>query len=231
MKRSPFALCVTALLSCFAGAIQAVYAEPAGFQLVSGSAELATPSQSSLIVRQHSQTVRLDWTGFSIDSGETVRFEQPSASALAVNRVTGDGASLINGELTANGRLFLINPNGILIGAGGGWMRLQGYRLRQAQLTAADRKSCRLFRGPHRRVIPPPDRKMPEQIIRGWVIPDRKTARSASPPYRAESVLRIAAANPCARCARRVYGVSQNPPQAPQPDPHSAWCCADRRDG
>ena len=119
MKRSPFALCVAALLSCFAGALQAVYAEPVGFQLVSGSAELATPSQNSLIVRQHSQTVRLDWTGFSIDSGETVHFEQPSAAALAVNRVTGDGASLINGELTANGRLFLINPNGILIGAGG----------------------------------------------------------------------------------------------------------------
>ena len=119
MKGATLLLFAITLFSCFAAALRAVYAEPVGLQVVSGSAELATPSQSSLLVRQHSQTVRLDWTGFSIDSGETVRFEQPSAWALAVNRVTGDGASLINGELSANGWLFLINPNGILIGAGG----------------------------------------------------------------------------------------------------------------
>jgi len=83
MKGVTFLGVASALLSCFAGATQAVFAEPAGLQVVSGSAELAAPSQTDLIVRQHSQTVRLDWTGFSIHSGETVRFEQPSAPALS----------------------------------------------------------------------------------------------------------------------------------------------------
>src|SRR6185295_14615258 len=48
--------------------------------------------------------------------GETVQFVQPSATSLAVNRVLGGDPSLIFGQLLANGRVFLLNPNGVLFG-------------------------------------------------------------------------------------------------------------------
>ena len=47
------------------------------------------------------------------------QFVQPSATSIALNRVTGGlGPSQIYGTLTANGRVFLVNPDGILIGRG-----------------------------------------------------------------------------------------------------------------
>ena len=37
---------------------------------------------------------------------------------IALNRVTGSEPSALLGQLLANGRIFLLNPNGILIGTG-----------------------------------------------------------------------------------------------------------------
>src|SRR5207244_3540063 len=54
----------------------------------------------------------------SIGPGEITRFNQPSSSSAALNRVTGGDPSVILGQLSANGRILLINPNGVLFGAG-----------------------------------------------------------------------------------------------------------------
>lgn len=60
-----------------------------------------------------------NWNSFDIGAGATVRFEQPGASSVALNRVTGGGAaSSILGTLAANGNVWLLNPNGVMIGAG-----------------------------------------------------------------------------------------------------------------
>ena len=53
---------------------------------------------------------------FGIGEGESVRFVQPSASSITLNRVTGGDRSGIFGNLNANGQVWLINPNGILFG-------------------------------------------------------------------------------------------------------------------
>jgi len=58
-------------------------------------------------------------TCFSVGGSETVRFILPSAQSAILNRVTGDQASMINGQITSNGRVYLLNPNGILIGPNG----------------------------------------------------------------------------------------------------------------
>ena len=48
-----------------------------------------------------------------------MKFAQPNANSAVLNRVAGTGGmSQISGNLTANGQVFLINPNGILFGNG-----------------------------------------------------------------------------------------------------------------
>jgi filamentous hemagglutinin family protein len=65
-------------------------------------------------ITQTTNTASLNWNSFSIGSGESVTFVQPTTSSIAVNRVIGTDASAIYGTLAANGKVYLINPNGIL---------------------------------------------------------------------------------------------------------------------
>ncbi|WP_181360550.1 filamentous hemagglutinin N-terminal domain-containing protein [Variovorax sp. WS11] len=60
----------------------------------------------------------IQWPGFSIAAGEVTRFVQQSATSTVLNRITGQEPSLILGALESNGRVFLVNPNGVLFGAG-----------------------------------------------------------------------------------------------------------------
>ncbi len=59
----------------------------------------------------------IEWPGFSIAAGEATRFVQQSSASAVLNRITGQNPSVILGALQSNGRVFLINPNGILFGA------------------------------------------------------------------------------------------------------------------
>ena len=51
--------------------------------------------------------------------GELTKFVQPSAASAALNRVLGGQTSIIDGTLSANGQIYLINGNGIVVGPGG----------------------------------------------------------------------------------------------------------------
>jgi trimeric autotransporter adhesin len=93
------------------------YAGPGGGQIVSGSGSI---SQAGAIttIRQSSPTLSLNWKSFNIAPQETVDFLQPSASAIAINRIFDTNGSQILGHLDANGQVYLINANGILFGKG-----------------------------------------------------------------------------------------------------------------
>jgi filamentous hemagglutinin family protein len=86
---------------------------PTGGQIVGGS---GTISQSGNVMTINQATAKMaaDWQSFSIGSGKTVNFVQPSSSSVAMNRVLGADVSVIQGALNANGQVFLINPNGVL---------------------------------------------------------------------------------------------------------------------
>ncbi len=92
-------------------------ASPTGGTVVAGQGTISH-SGSTTTVSQQSQDLSLNWTGFSIAAGETVRFVQPCSTAVALNRVTGTDASQIYGQLQSNGQVFLINPNGVLFAPG-----------------------------------------------------------------------------------------------------------------
>jgi filamentous hemagglutinin family protein len=73
---------------------------------------------SSVTVNQSSQKLIINWSTFNIGKGETTTFNQPGASSVALNRVIGgQGPSFLDGTLTANGHVFIVNGDGILFGA------------------------------------------------------------------------------------------------------------------
>ena len=67
-------------------------------------------------IQQLTDRAIVDWQSFSIGANESVQFLQPGQLSVILNRVTGGDASSILGQLSANGNVFLINPNGILFG-------------------------------------------------------------------------------------------------------------------
>ncbi len=93
------------------------YALPTGGAVSAGSATIAGGAGTTTI-NQSSQNVAINWQGFNIGAGEAVRFVQPNSSSAALNRVLGADPSSILGSLSANGKVFLVNPNGILFGQG-----------------------------------------------------------------------------------------------------------------
>ncbi|NBR97767.1 MAG: filamentous hemagglutinin N-terminal domain-containing protein, partial [Betaproteobacteria bacterium] len=112
-----FAL-VLAGLAALAGAPPALAGGPVDGVVVGGSASiLQTASRTD--ITQTTQRAIIDWRDFSIGAGHTVQFYQPGSSSIALNRVTGDQLSLIDGSLLANGQVWLLNPNGVFVGASG----------------------------------------------------------------------------------------------------------------
>ena len=93
-------------------------ANPAGGTVTSGSASIANPSSNATQVQQTSEGVVIDWSSFNVGKGQTTTFVQPNTQAIAVNRIGGGNATQIFGTLDANGRIVLINGNGILFGKG-----------------------------------------------------------------------------------------------------------------
>ncbi len=107
--RMPIFLAIASIYTSNASAL------PQGQSIASGSIDVVTNNRG-MEIRQATDKAIINWQQFGIASGETVNFIQPSSSSLILNRVTGLDSSLINGRLTANGQVFIINPNGVLLG-------------------------------------------------------------------------------------------------------------------
>lgn len=95
-----------------------LFSLPEGGVIIHGSAAFSKPSQAELEIAASDQAV-LDWDSFSIGAGEKARFILPHDRASVINRVVGSEVSLIQGVLESDGRVFLLNPNGLLIGKKG----------------------------------------------------------------------------------------------------------------
>ncbi len=104
----------TAVLSLYAAAASA---GPLGGNIVSGAGSISKTGATTTI-QQSSANLSLTWMSFNVGAQETVDFQQPSSSAIAVNRIFDVNGSQILGHLNANGQVYLINPDGILFGRG-----------------------------------------------------------------------------------------------------------------
>lgn len=110
--KKTLALLVMSALSLGASSVDAM---PEGGVIRSGEGAVSQNGRE-MTIRQDSGRLAMDWTNFNVGKDETVRFQQPGKEALALNRVTGNQQSLIDGSLLSNGHVLLVNPNGVVIG-------------------------------------------------------------------------------------------------------------------
>lgn len=110
--KKTLALLVMSALSLGASSVDAM---PEGGVIRSGEGAVSQNGRK-MTIRQDSGRLAMDWTNFNVGKDETVRFQQPGKDALALNRVTGNQQSVIDGSLLSNGHVLLVNPNGVVIG-------------------------------------------------------------------------------------------------------------------
>jgi filamentous hemagglutinin family protein len=104
-----------AIAVAFPGSPARGQALPTGGSVVGGAATIQSGA-GRVDVHQTSPDAIIEWQDFSIGQGGTVRFHQPDASSIALNRVVGGIESQIHGALQANGQVWLVNPAGIFFG-------------------------------------------------------------------------------------------------------------------
>ncbi|KAL0975059.1 heme/hemopexin-binding protein HxuA [Haemophilus influenzae] len=106
------------ILTTYTGATYASARDlPQGSSVVVGEANVSTIG-NKMTIDQKTPTTQIDWHSFDIGQNKEVEFKQPDANSVAYNRVTGGNASQIQGKLTANGKVYLANPNGVIITQG-----------------------------------------------------------------------------------------------------------------
>ncbi len=105
----------TALVAVVILGARVAYAEPTGGNVTSGAATISNAGPVTTI-NQSSNRAIIRWDSFDLDSSQHVQFIQPDSSSITVNRIRDVRASQIDGRISANGNIVLINPNGIVFG-------------------------------------------------------------------------------------------------------------------
>src|ERR1039458_7207614 len=105
---------VVGICACFASA--PAWSKPTAPQVVNGSASFNQAGK--LLTVTNSNGAIINWNTFSIGANETTRFNQASASSSVLNRVLANDPSVLLGTLSSNGRVWLVNPAGIMVGQG-----------------------------------------------------------------------------------------------------------------
>lgn len=106
------------ILTTYTGATYASTRDfPQDHTTVSGTVTVTT-TVDKMTIKQESDKAQINWKSFDIGKDKEVKFEQPGENSVAYNRVTGGNASQIQGKLTANGKVYLANPNGVIITQG-----------------------------------------------------------------------------------------------------------------
>lgn len=109
MKPWPLAMLCSAI-----GVASPTFANPVGPVVAAGTATI-NQSGNALTVTSSNGAI-VNWNTFSIPAGSTTHFVQPAASSTVLNRVLND-PSAIYGRLSSNGRVWLVNPAGIMVGS------------------------------------------------------------------------------------------------------------------
>jgi filamentous hemagglutinin family protein len=93
---------------------------PAGWTGANVPTESTNGGQTVVSIQQTAPRAILNWTTFNVGAQTTVNFnQQGNANWVALNQIAATGVpSQILGSIKADGQVYLINPNGIIFGAG-----------------------------------------------------------------------------------------------------------------
>lgn len=131
----PLSIALSVAAACGAVALGPAAANPTGAQVASGSATIT--QQGATLVIKNTPNAIINWQSFSIAAGQTTNFIQQSIASSVLNRVVGVNPSSILGTLTSNGKVFLVNPNGVVFGEGSN-VNAAGLVVSTLNLTDAD---------------------------------------------------------------------------------------------
>ena len=113
-KRQEVSCCLMVLFSglVLLGGGGIAEAGPTGGQVTGGAGSINYGGATTTI-NQTSQVITINWQTFSTARNETVDFNQPNSSSLAINYVVGGVPSVLQGALNADGRVYILNSAGI----------------------------------------------------------------------------------------------------------------------
>ncbi|TVZ38949.1 filamentous hemagglutinin family protein [Alteromonadaceae bacterium 2753L.S.0a.02] len=95
----------------------AVHAGPEGGQVTGGRGNIASTGTTTTI-EQLSDRMAIDWQSYDVGANERVHYIQPDSSSISLNRILSNSGSQIHGQIDANGHVILMNPHGVVFGAG-----------------------------------------------------------------------------------------------------------------
>ncbi|WP_167759971.1 beta strand repeat-containing protein [Paraburkholderia pallida] len=114
-RQQAFRLAVMpAMLGAALGYANGAWAVQGGV-VAAGSGTINTSGNNTTITQSTDRMV-VNWTNFDIAKNQAVAIKQPSATSAVLNRVATATPTQIDGTLTANGRVFVVNPAGVMFG-------------------------------------------------------------------------------------------------------------------
>jgi len=98
----------------FNGSSSVVLAGPEGAEVIHGRVSFQKNGLNTVITASDKSIV--NYKSFDIARPEAVKFVQPHSNASVLNRINSANPTHIDGTLSANGRVFFVNPAGVYIG-------------------------------------------------------------------------------------------------------------------
>ncbi len=86
---------------------------PENGQVAQGAATISQ-NTNQVVITQTTQNAVINWQNFNTSSTESVLFNQPNSSAIALNRINSGLPTQFAGQLNANGQVWILNPAGVL---------------------------------------------------------------------------------------------------------------------
>ena len=86
--------------------VSSAYAAPNGGVVVGGRGTINAAGLKTTI-NQATRNMAIDWQSYNVKQNERVQYIQPNRRSISLNRIIGNNASTIRGQI------ILVNPNGI----------------------------------------------------------------------------------------------------------------------
>jgi len=96
------------------GHLAVAVASPQGGVVVGGAGSIQQSNAQTTLVTQSTSRMAVEWQSFNLAPQDVVQFQQPSSSSVVLNRILDQDPSIIQGRITANGKVFLSNANGLI---------------------------------------------------------------------------------------------------------------------